>query len=380
MITKSDVTSLARFNTHGYYVSSLYLNVNGKRFNKKDYEIKLKALVRERKQEIDGLGLSQEAQNSVLADFDRIRNFVSMQFDGKRAKSLAIFSCKGLDLWQVYLLPYSIHPRLVVSKQPYLRPLVTMLADNKRYLAIIVSRDKARLFEYYLGTLKEHSKILDEVPSQVKMSGWYGLEERRIERHIDDYVHRHFKNVSEGVFEYYQNSHPDWVILGGRKNIVNEFERHLHSDIQEKIIDRVVIDVDSIASDIVVSLQSAVNNFETKEQKRLLKRLFEERGPGGLGITGLKATLRALWHGQVNILFVTEDYAQPGYYCPECWYMSDNEKICTNDKTPMKKSHDIIEDAIETAIFQNCEIIRVKDKKILAGEHENIGALLRFKI
>ena len=101
MINKSDVTSLARFNTQGYYASSLYLNVNGKRFNKKDYEIKLKALIRERKQEINGLELSQEAQNSILADFGLIRNFVSMQFNGKGAKSLAIFSCNGLDLWQV---------------------------------------------------------------------------------------------------------------------------------------------------------------------------------------------------------------------------------------------------------------------------------------
>ena len=60
--------------------------------------------------------------------------------------------------------------------------------------------------------------------------------------------------------------------------------------------------------------------------------------------------------------------------------MSNNEKYCANDQSPMKKSHDIIEDAIETAIFQNCEIVRVRDKKDLSGENENIGALLRFKL
>ena len=60
--------------------------------------------------------------------------------------------------------------------------------------------------------------------------------------------------------------------------------------------------------------------------------------------------------------------------------MSNNEELCEIDQTAMKRSHDIIEDIIETAMFQNCEIIRLKDKNILAGEHEHIGALLRFKI
>jgi len=240
--------------------------------------------------------------------------------------------------------------------------------------------DKAKLFEYYMGDLQEHSQILNDVPSQVKMAGWYGLEERRIERRIDDHVQRHFKNVSEDVFNYYQNNQPDYFIIGGRQRTISEFESHLHTNIQERIIDRIRIDLKASTSDLTSTIKSAVENFESKEQKRMLDGLFEEKNPEGLAITGLKATLRAIWNGQVRTLFVTEDYSKAGFYCPKCWSMSDNEKLCANDQTPMKKSHNIIEDAIETAMFQNCEIIRVKDKKALAGEYENIGALLRFKI
>ena len=59
MIHKDELSSLSKFQAGGYFVSSLYLNVDGKRFKKKDYEIKLKALIKDRKQEVDGLGLNR---------------------------------------------------------------------------------------------------------------------------------------------------------------------------------------------------------------------------------------------------------------------------------------------------------------------------------
>ncbi len=379
MIDKQTIAELSKFQTGGYFVTSLYLNVDGRRYNKKDYEIKLKALIKDRKQEIENLGLNQEVHNSLHTDFDRISKFINQEFDGKRAKSLTIFCCSALNLWRLFELPQAIHPRLVVSKQPYLRPLNSLLAENKRYFVIIASRNQAKLYDYYMGELQEYSRILDDVPSQGKVAGWYGLEERRIERRVDDYVHRHFKNVAEGAFNYYQNNHPDLFIIGGRKENITEFERQLHSTIQSRIIARLAVDIDISTTDLLSILEKTVQDFEITEQDRLLKQLFEATGPSGLGVTGLKATLKALWQWQVNTLFITEDYSQPGFYCPECWYMSNNEEICANDQTPMKASHDIIEDAIETAIFQNCEIVRIKNKSALK-EVEHIGALLRFRI
>jgi len=169
-------------------------------------------------------------------------------------------------------------------------------------------------------------------------------------------------------------------VIGGRKQIIADFEKHLHSVIQERIIARIRIDLEASQSDLNAAIETSVQEFEMREQKRRINQLFEQNGPDGLAVTGLKATLRALWNGQVRSLFITEDYSKAGFYCPKCWYMSNNEELCANDHTKMKKSHDIIEDAIETAMFQNCEIIRVKDKQILAGEFEHIGAILRFTL
>ncbi len=379
MVDKKELTELSTFQAGGYFITSLYLIVDGRQLNKKDYEIKLKDLIKERKQEIEHLGIGDEAKKSLYEDFEKITNYVSYEFDGRKAKTLAIFSCSALGLWRVYRLPQTIHSRLVVSKQAYIRPLAALLEENKRYFVILVSRDKARLFEYYMAELIEHSQILDEVPGKVRIAGWYGLAERRIERNIEDKVHRHFKHVADAVHEYDRDNEPDYFIIGGRKDILPEFEGHLHTTIQDRIVARIQIDPEAPTPEVLKQVEKAVEEFEIREQERLLKQLFEESGSNGLGVLGLKGTLKALWNGQVRVLFVTEDYARPGYYCPECWYMSADETACPFDNSEMKQSHDIIEDAVETAILQNCEVVRVKNSDVLE-KYDHIGALLRFKI
>jgi|Deesub1362B_J571_1020462.scaffolds.fasta_scaffold01303_4 peptide chain release factor subunit 1 len=379
MLQKKDLEELSQFQAGGYFVTSLYLNVDGKRFNKRDYEIKLKDLIRQRRQELENMGLSQEALDSIEEDFHKLSDYVSYQFDGRRAKSLAIFSCSALKFWKVFQLPQAVHPRLVVSKQPYIRPLAATLEENKRYLVILVSRDKARLFEYFMGELIEHTTILDEVPGRVKVAGWYGLAERRIERSIEDKVHRHYKHTAESAKALQDRIHAHYLIIGGRKESLPEFERHLHSTLQEKIVARIQADPDRTPDEIQSIVEKAIEDFEKKQQERLLNQLFEEAGSDGLGVLGLQNTLKALWNGQVRILFVTEDHSRPGKYCPQCYYMSANEETCPHDGSEMLQSHDIIEDAIETAILQHCELVRVKDPQYLE-KHEHIGALLRFKV
>ncbi|HHM23839.1 MAG TPA: hypothetical protein ENJ23_02225 [Bacteroidetes bacterium] len=379
MVDKRELEELSTFQSGGYFVASLYLNVDGKRFNKKDYEIKLKDLIKQRNQELEQLGIADEARESLQQDFEKMMNYVSYEFDGRGAKSLAIFSCSALGLWKVFRLPQAVHPRLVVSKQPYIRPLAALLEENKRYLTVLISRDKARIFDYYMGELEEVTKILDEVPGKVRIAGWYGLAERRIERNIEDKVHRHFKHVADAVMEYSRKTPPDFYIIGGRRETLPEFERHLHTDILKRIVARIEIDPEAPTAEVREEVERAVEEYEEAEKKRLLEKLFEEAGANGLGVLGLKPTLKALWNGQVSVLFVTEDYVRQGYYCPECYYMSADETVCPYDGTEMKISHDIFEDAVETAILQNCEVVRVKDASVLE-KYEHMGALLRFKL
>jgi peptide chain release factor subunit 1 len=39
-----------------------------------------------------------------------------------------------------------------------------------------------------MGEIEEQTEILDDVPPKVRGAGWYGLSEKRIERHVEDHL------------------------------------------------------------------------------------------------------------------------------------------------------------------------------------------------
>jgi peptide subunit release factor 1 (eRF1) len=374
----TELEVLKSLQTGEYFVTSLYLHVDGRRFSKKEYEIKLKSLIKVRKQEIHDLGLSMAAEASITKDFENLIEYVSHEFSNTNIKSIAAFGCSAFSFWKSFELPIAIHPRLVVSRQPYVRPLWAIRSENKRYFVIVINKDRAKLFERSMGILIERTQILDEIPHQTKETGWYGLEEKRIQRRIDDLVQRHFKHVSEASFNFVRNNNPDYLIIAGRKGILPDFERHLHSTLKEKTIARITLDTDASLADLRTILESTIEEFETEGRDRRLKGLLEEAASGGLAVLGLDPTLAALWKGQVSTLFFTEDFARPGFYCPECWFLSGADGRCPNDDAEMRPTHDVFEDAIETAIYQNCELVRIRDSVSLK-EAEHMGALLRFR-
>jgi len=379
MITMEQVEELLSFKANPFLVSSLYLNVNEKRFSKKEYVIRLKDLIKQRRQDIKNADLNSEIKTSLEEDFKKIQNHVEQEFSGKGVRGVVVFSASKKNLWQVYHLPLPVKTRLVVNGEPYVRPLTALLDEYKRYCTVVVSRDKARIFEVYLGEITEHTEIFNQVPGKVRIAGWYGLEERRIERNIEDKVHRHFKEVADATLELFKKKRFDWLIVGGKKESVSTFEKHLHTYLRDRIIDRVDLDPNSSLHEALLKTQEVAQRVEREEEARLIHRLLEEVNSKGLGVIGLEDTLKAIWQGQVNVLILKDDLSVPGFVCPKCGYMSTEKSECPNDKIAMIATPDILEEAVESAIIQNCQIEHIVESQEL-DDVGGIGAILRFKI
>jgi peptide subunit release factor 1 (eRF1) len=325
------------------------------------------------------MDLDSETRESLEQDFKHILNYVTLDFDGKGTRCLVIFSSSKQNFWQVYRLPQPVKSRLIVSNEPYVRPLTTLLDEYKRYCTVVVSRDKARIFEVYLGEITEHTDIFSEVPGKVRIAGWYGLEERRIERHIDDQIHRHLKQVADATLNFFKEKKFDWLIIGGKKETLTAFERHLHSYLQERIVGRIDLEPDASLHEALARTQEIARRVEREEEQALIQRLMDEANSNGLGVLGLEDTLKAVWQGQVNTLILKNDLTVPGYVCPKCGYMSVEESECPIDQIAMTPTPDILEEAVESAILQNCQIEHVMESQELDNVG-GIGAILRFKL
>ncbi len=379
MVTIEQVEELLSFKADPFLMSSLYLNVNEKRFSKKECGIQLKDLIKQRRQDIKHADVSPEIKASLEEDFKKIQHYVDQEFSGRGVRCLVIFSASKKNFWQVYHLPQPVKSRLIVNGEAYVRPLTTLLDEYKRYCTVVVNRDKARIFEVYLGEITEHTEIFNQVPGKVRIAGWYGLEERRIERNIDDKIHRHFKQVADATLDFFKRKRFDWLIIGAKRESLSAFEGHLHTYLRDRIIGWADLDPETSLHEALLKTQEIARRMEHEEETRLIQRLLDEANSNGLGVIGLEDTLKAIWQGQVNVLLVKDDLSVPGFLCPKCGYMSTEESECPHDKLAMTPTPDILEEAVESAIFQNCQIEHVTESQEL-DNIGGIGAILRFKV
>ncbi|MBI1871570.1 MAG: hypothetical protein HYS07_10300 [Chlamydiae bacterium] len=360
-------------------IVNLYLGGEGNRYSKKDYENTVKDLFKEREKEIEAFSKDKAHKVSLEKDSERIRQYVKEELDWKGKKGLAIFSCFGKDFWQVYSLPRKVKNLLVVDRTAYIRPLMNLFDEYRRFCTVLVDKTKARTFEIFLGEIEEHTQIVDQFSKKERVGGWKGYGDNKIERHLTEEIHRHFKKASEALMDLFKQYHFDWMILGGHHSDFSEFEKALHPFLKERMIGHLETDL-HISKEEVLEKSLVIEHDVLKRQgEDLLKRLNELSGEK-MAVSGVLGTLAAFRRGQIHSLVVSKEYLVPGMKCLKCHYLDRDNKECPLCKEPLHPIPDLIDDLIEAVVGQGCKVEYVWDKNGRAKEWGGVGAILRFKV
>lgn len=379
MIIQRQIDELLKFDGHSFPVTTLYLDVDRKKYAQREYEVILRNLIREQAQTITDAHFNRDQITSLQEDLAKIERYVTGEFNTPSFRGLCVFSSSGNNFWQVYGLPRLLKSYLIIGHTPYLRPLSTLMSEYRRYCTLLVDRRGARLFEVYMEEIIEHQRIFDEVPGKTKPGGWYGLQEKRIRRHLENEVHKHFKNLAQTTLGIFKRDHFDWLILGGKKEDLGDFESMLHSYLKERIVDRTNLTPDVPLHKVLEATLQIEELVETEEETKLVKRLLSEEASGGLAITGLEKSLDSFRLGAVQTFLVMDELSIPGFNCSNCKFFSTKETVCPYCGSETTSIPDIIEQVTEDAIHQGGQV-----KFILrSGELQSvgsIGAFLRFKV
>jgi peptide chain release factor subunit 1 len=377
MITRETLSDPMSFDPGQYLTTTLYLAIDAA--PNPTYLIEVKDLIKKRQKELNDQPLTAEIRKSVNADLRKIRQFVNHKFERNGVKTLIILSCSAKKFWRVLTLNLSLHSQLTVGPKSYTRPLTLLLDEYRRFLVILVERSKARLFEVYAGEIREYTDVFDDVPSKVKMGGYGGYEERRIERHIEDHVRRHFKHVADVAFEFFKRHSHDSVVLLGSEQNTSEFHHYLHNTLHDRILATEVEEFNANLKSILDRIRKREHAMKDKEDNQLLMRLFDQVKSGGLGVVGLDSTIRALQQGQVNFLVVEAGFAKDGYRCTECKSLSTRNGSCDYCGGNTQVVQDIIEEAVQQALTQGCQVKFISLPESELSNAGKIGAMLRFK-
>jgi peptide chain release factor subunit 1 len=371
------IRTLAEWDTGGLPVTTLYLDVDGRRRpRRRDYVRRADDLAGAACDEARRLG--RDAHRSGCGDAKRIRSFVSDGLDRRGSvRGLAVFSCSGAGLWEDVELSQPVRDRVRVGSRPHLLPLEALLEMAETFCTVLVDRERARIFMSSLGEIEEVSRLLDDVPGQHDQGGW---AQARLRRHIEDHVQRHLKHVADTLFRIQRRRPFDHLVLAGPEEAVAALERDLHDYARRRILGRVSLPMTASADDVLDRIMHLEVELESRRESEAVRRLLSEAASGtGRAVTGMGGTLSALEANRAEVLVLAEQLRAGGVRCERCGHLASAgpDRPCGSCGGPVVEVPDLVEEAVELALRQRSRVETVADGDPLA-EVGGVGALLRF--
>ncbi len=308
-MTRQEIRELAAFQADenkGAYALSFYFQPDPPQDRSHRREaILAKDVVKQALKNANGRG-----KNGWLhVDLDRVLEVASRLPGHTRGR--AVFACSAHNLWKDFDLP----PRLgttgiYVQSRLQLKPLAMLLGAQPDLCIAVADRQRARFFDLRLDDLRERGAIVHMLSRSGASYGYHGYEAGHAERRVAEEALQHFKAVSERLRTDLEKGLWQRLVIGCHSSNWPEFEPHLHPYVKQRLIGRFSADVASVGDEEI-----------RKHADSLLTEWIQERGraraeeainfakANGRGVTGLRRVLRALETGEVQSLFLTENYS-----------------------------------------------------------------------
>ncbi len=385
---EKELRELAQYESRDGAVVSLYVNMSDPgRIN-----TELNSLVRTaaKRLEEDDRFTGEQSKSIERLLFDLERHVQSGIGSANRARLLVVFAdMEGFR--REYRLPVTLPSQMVVQQTPYTRPLSFLLDEFPGYCVLVADTRNARLFTLFLGDFEEQPNffIRNEVPDRVSakksmaVSAWgvySGMGDQRIQRHIEDHIHRHLRKVAERTFEILKKNGFDRLILAGPdERTLSRLKDHLHSYLRQRVRGEFIARPEEADQALREKALQTARKLEHGEERRLLDRVLDLHFSGGLGVIGVQPVVDALNMGQVHTLVLNADFSTPGYVCPQDNHLSVGEAscpVCGGRLSPVERFPDEI---VQESINQGAEVRHTTVEHEVFDVH-GIGALLRFRI
>jgi len=316
---------------------------------------------------------------SVHADLDRVLDLAT-NLRG-HARGRAVFACSAQNFWKEYELPpHLVATQIYLQRRFQLKPLAALLGAQPALCVAMVDRQRARFFDLRLDDLRERGAIVHMLSRNASSQGYNGYEGGHAERRVSEEALQHFKAVSERLRTDFEKGIWERLIVGCQDANWPEFESHLHPYVKQRLIGRFSADVASVSNEEIRDHAGAVlNRWITERGSKKASEAVDFAKSNGRGVTGLRRVLRALEAGEVQTIFLTENYSARAVECPNCGHLDAHiVPSCGACGRPTRELTDVCDAIIPIAIRRDIELFYLKEHTDLdrAG---NIAALLRFR-
>ena len=369
-ITEAAIRELASIKGERAPITSCYLDVDGRRLARsKDLEHEVDVVLKGARAKADG-------DYSVINDLRRIEQYVHDGLDRSRVRGLAIFACSAERLWQVFELPVPVRTRVVVNHVPAVGQLESVLHEHEPIGVLMADRQRARMFVFELGELVERSELFEQVPRETDIRG---LRDRGGDHPqvLEEHTQQHLRNAAQVAFAVWSQHPFAHLAIAAPDHLAGQLESDLHPYLRERLCGRLAVPVTVNHGEVLAAAQQVESRVERRREAQVVERLREAVAAGRKGVAGLADAVDALGDHRVDTLVVSQGFAAPGWRCGGCDRLAAIGRRCKRCGGEMVEIDDLVEDAVEEALAQSCQV------EICVGNADldvmgRVGALLRY--
>ncbi len=381
MMTRDKIEALSSLSTPEWPTISLYLRIDKERIDE-DFTIRLKNLLGDAAENLDD-DYSHDQRKSVLDDLERIKEFVRDEQD-RFGRGLALFVNSNAEVFEAIEIPSQIESTITIGSYANVAPLIRLREQLEPFCTCLIARDQARIFFSTMGRIEELSLSRDDmVPGQHNQGGW---SQSRYERHIDEHVRSHFKEIASQLFDLAEERPFRLLVLGGADEVVAGFVETLHPYVRERHVGTVRLLMEANINEVHNDSSEVINRWLDGEKQRAIDALRSQAPTGELSATGLESTIRAFQQGQIMTLLLSTTFESPGVICQKCGsFLGPSETDgsgCRYCGGLLHHVDNIVPEIVLGTFRQGAKIIFLEspDQQFQAGEFGGIGALLRFSV
>jgi len=292
-----------------------------------------------------------------------------------QTRGIAIFTCPDDNFFVPIQLPVPVRPQLLIGTRPQLRQLTELREMYPPIGVALIDGKYARLFELEFGQiLYEMDLEQTDTPRRHDQGGW---SQANMQRHVQEHINRHHKEVSEILTKMVDHNRVRCVIISGQDRNLANFRGFLPKRVEEKIVATLQLELRSPLSEIALSCQKAIHDRRAGQLRERLAEVDEAAHRKGKGALGFESVVNAANQRRLEHLFIGPGVSRMGWRCTSCGIVGERIPLGCPSCSKSVVTVDLVEELIAAAQQESARVDFAPAGTIL-DQHEGIGAHLRF--
>jgi peptide chain release factor subunit 1 len=328
----------------------------------------------EKSREAQRRDLSHQERLGLKADVGRIRSWLENEFVRDGTRGLAVFTA-GLDnFWSTLSLSEPVRDAVSVGPEFYLAPLVPLVGRGDGAIVAVVGRERGDLYRLRAGRLEPVADRFEEQPGRHDQGGW---SQARFQRHIENLVHGHLRDVADELDRQVRRHHAPSVVVVGSEETRAEFADLLSSEARQAVVGWTQARAHAAPPELLELVKPILEGSRADRERRTLERWREEAGRDGRAASGWEETLEAASDGRVELLLYQDGADRSAWECPACGRAESRPGSCPLDGTRLEQREGGLDLAVHKTLAHGGTVWAVRHHHDLEPV-EGIGALLRY--